>query len=304
MTGNDVMATRPAASPRTGSRRRLGRRPDSPRRRGPLRWLILALAIIVALVMLAPLLLLVLNAFKTGSDYSTHGPLAWPTSLSLDSFEAYLSRVDYPRALVNSIVISGSVAVLGALISLMAAYAIGIGRVRGSTPLLAIFLLATMLPQEALIYPLFYGAQATGTFNTVWSVIIVFTVLQAAFGTYLLASVISTLPPSLLEAAAIDGAGRWRTLWSVVFPLMRPTLSVLMVFFFVWTWNEFYIPLILLSDQSVQTIPIALATLQGQNSIDITALNAGSLLSLLPTLVFFAIFQRTLSRGVTVGSIK
>jgi raffinose/stachyose/melibiose transport system permease protein len=161
-----------------------------------------------------------------------------------------------------------------------------------------------MLPQEALIYPLFYGAQATGTFNTVWSVIIVFTVLQAAFGTYLLSSVMSTLPPSLLEAAALDGAGRWRILWSVVHPVMRPTLSVLMVFFFVWTWNEFYIPLILLSDQSVQTVPIALATLQGQNSIDITSLNAGSLLSLLPTLVFFIIFQRTLSRGVTVGSVK
>lgn len=274
------------------------------RRPRPLRWVILALAIVVAAVMLAPLVLLVLNAFKTGADYSAHGPLAWPTAFTLDSFTSYLQRVDYPRALVNSIVISGSVAVLAAGISLLSAYAIGIGKVRGSTALLAVFLLATMLPQEALIYPLFYGAQATGTFNTVWSVIIVFTVLQAAFGTYLLASVISTLPPGLLEAAALDGAGRWRILWSVVFPLMRPTLSVLMVFFFVWTWNEFYIPLILLSDQSVQTVPIALATLQGQNSIDITALNAGSLLSLLPTLVFFIIFQRTLSRGVTVGSIK
>jgi raffinose/stachyose/melibiose transport system permease protein len=274
------------------------------RRRGPLRWLVLTAAVLVALVMLAPLLLLVLNAFKTGADYSAHGPLAWPTTFSLQSFQDYLSRVDYLHALWNSIVIAGLVAVLGTLVSLLSAYAIGVGRVRGSTALLAVFLLATMLPQEALIYPLFYGAQATGTFNTVWSVIIVFTVLQAAFGTYLLSSVMSTLPPSLLEAAALDGAGRWRILWSVVYPVMRPTLSVLMVFFFVWTWNEFYIPLILLSDQSVQTIPIALATLQGQNSIDVTALNAGSLLSLLPTLVFFVIFQRTLSRGVTVGSVK
>ena len=274
------------------------------RRRRPLRWLVLAAAILVALVMLAPLVLLVLNAFKTGGDYSAHGPLAWPTEFSLQSFRDYLDRVDFPVALWNSILISTVVAVLGALVSLLSAYAIGIGRVRGSTALLAIFLLATMLPQEALIYPLFYGAQATGTFNTVWSVIIVFTVLQAAFGTYLLSSVMATLPKELLEAAALDGAGSWRILWSVVYPVMRPTLSVLMVFFFVWTWNEFYIPLILLSDQSVQTVPIALATLQGQNSIDITALNAGSLLSLLPTLVFFIIFQRTLSRGVTAGSVK
>jgi raffinose/stachyose/melibiose transport system permease protein len=281
-------------------------RPRTARRRRPrpLRWVILAAAVVVALVMLAPLVLLVLNAFKTGGDYSAHGPLALPTEWSLKSFQDYLDRVDFLRALWNSVVIATLVALLGTLVSLLSAYAIGVGRVRGSTALLAVFLLATMLPQEALIYPLFYGAQATGTFNTVWSVIIVFTVLQAAFGTYLLSSVMSTLPPSLLEAAALDGAGRWRILWSVVHPVMRPTLSVLMVFFFVWTWNEFYIPLILLSDQSVQTVPIALATLQGQNSIDITSLNAGSLLSLLPTLVFFIIFQRTLSRGVTVGSVK
>jgi raffinose/stachyose/melibiose transport system permease protein len=289
---------------RTTSNAKTARTISRKRRPRPLRWLVLAAAVVIALIMLAPLLLLVLNAFKTGADYSSHGPLAWPRAFSLEAFQQYLQRVDYLHALWNSVVISTLVAVLGTLVSLLSAYAIGIGRVRGSTMLLAVFLLATMLPQEALIYPLFYGAQATGTFNTVWSVIIVFTVLQAAFGTYLLSSVMSTLPKELLEASALDGAGRWRTLWSVVYPVMRPTLSVLLVFFFVWTWNEFYIPLILLSDQSVQTVPIALATLQGQNSINITALNAGSLLSLLPTLIFFIIFQRTLSRGVTAGSVK
>lgn len=278
-----------------------------PRRRpqrSRVRWLVLAAAVLLGLLVLAPILLLVLNAFKTSGDYSTHGPLALPTTFSLDSFAQYLHIVSYPRALGNSVAISALVAVLAAVLSLLSAYAIGIGRIRGSGLLLALFLLATMLPQESLIYPLFYGAQATGTFNTIWSVVIVFTVLQGAFGTYLLSSVTSTVPKELLEAAALDGAGRWRILTSVVFPILRPTLSVLVVFFFIWTWNEFYIPLVLLSDQSAQTVPIALATLQGQNSINITVLNAGSLLSLLPTLVFFLIFQRTLSRGVTAGSIK
>ncbi|MGN8050363.1 carbohydrate ABC transporter permease [Curtobacterium sp. 22159] len=281
-----------------------GVRQTRRRRRGVTRWIVLAIAVVFALLMLAPLLLLVLNAFKTGADYSAHGPLALPERFSIEAFQQYLSLVDYPRALVNSIVIAGLVAVLGTALALVTSYALGIGRIRGRTWILAVFLLATMLPQESLIYPLFYGAQATGLFNTIWSVVIVFTVLQAAFGTYLLSSVMSTIPQSLLEAAALDGAGRFRILWSVVFPVLRPTLSVLVVFFFVWTWNEFYIPLVLLTDQSAQTVPIALATLQGQNSINLTALNAGSLLSLLPTLVFFLVFQRTLSRGVTVGAVK
>lgn len=278
--------------------------PPRRKRRGATRWIVLAIAVVFALLMLAPLLLLVVNAFKTGSDYSEHGPLALPEHFSIEAFQQYLALVDYPRALINSVVISGLVAILGTALALVTSYAIGIGRIRGRSWLLAVFLLATMLPQESLVYPLFYGAQATGLFNTIWSVVIVFTVLQAAFGTYLLSSVMSTIPQSLLEAASLDGAGRFRILWSVVFPVLRPTLSVLVVFFFVWTWNEFYIPLVLLSDQSAQTIPIALATLQGQNSINLTALNAGSLLSLLPTLVFFLVFQRTLSRGVTVGSVK
>ncbi|OIH97723.1 carbohydrate ABC transporter permease [Curtobacterium sp. MCBA15_001] len=290
-----------SAAPHSAAPHRVG---PQRKRRGATRWIVLAIAVAFALLMLAPLLLLVLNAFKTGADYSAHGPLALPQHVSIEAFQQYLALVDYPRALVNSIVISGLVALLGTALALVTSYAIGIGRIRGRSWLLAVFLLATMLPQESLIYPLFYGAQATGLFNTIWSVVIVFTVLQAAFGTYLLSSVMSTIPQSLLEAAALDGAGRFRILWSVVFPVLRPTLSVLVVFFFVWTWNEFYIPLVLLSDQSAQTIPIALATLQGQNSINLTALNAGSLLSLLPTLVFFLVFQRTLSRGVTVGSVK
>lgn len=301
-----LSTTTESTPPETDGRpgRRDGQRAPRRRKRGITRWVVLAVAVAFALLMLAPLLLLVLNAFKSGADYSAHGPLSLPERFSTEAFQQYLSLVDYPRALVNSVVISGLVAVLGTALALVTSYGIGIGRIRGRTWILAVFLLATMLPQESLIYPLFYGAQATGTFNTIWSVVIVFTVLQAAFGTYLLSSVMSTIPQSLLEAAALDGAGRFRILWSVVFPVLRPTLSVLVVFFFVWTWNEFYIPLVLLTDQSAQTVPIALATLQGQNSINLTALNAGSLLSLLPTLVFFLVFQRTLSRGVTVGAVK
>jgi raffinose/stachyose/melibiose transport system permease protein len=291
--------TRPLSSSDPAAPARLNRK-----RRSPLHWVVLGLCGLFAIVMLAPFLLLVLNAFKSGADYSSGGPIAWPKSFTVGAFRSYLSIVDFPRALFNSILISTIVAFAGTGLALISAYAIGIGRIKGSAVILALLLLSTMVPHEALIYPLFYGAQATGTFNTVWSVIIIFTVLQAAFGTYLLSSVMSTVPKELLDAASIDGAGRWPILWRIILPVLRPTLAVLVVFFFIWTWNEFYIPVVLLSDQSAQTVPIALSTLRGQHSIDITVLNAGSLLSLLPTLVFFLIFQRTLSHGVTAGSIK
>lgn len=278
--------------------------PPNRKRRTALNWVMLSVAVLVAVIMAAPFLLLVLNAFKTGADYSTNGPLAWPTTFTLDAFVSYLNRVDFPRALWNSVLSSTIIAFAGTALALLASYAIGIGRIRAHTAITAILLIATMVPHEALIYPLFYGAQATGLLNSIWSIVIVFVVLWAAYGTYILSSVMSTFPREVLEAAAIDGAGRWRILWTVVFPIVRPTLTVLVVFIFIWSWNEFYIPLILLGDPASQTVPIALSTLRGQHSIDITVVNAGSLLSLIPTLIFFLIFQRTISRGVTAGAVK
>jgi len=280
------------------------RRPRDRFHRGALRWVVLALTVLVALAMMVPFVIMILNAFKSPAEYAANGPLSLPSRFYTDGLVNFWHRVNFPEKLVNSIVISGAVALLGTVVSLLNAYALGIGRVRGRLWIVAIFLFANMLPQEALIYPLYYLAKATGLYNNQLSVIIIFTVIQSAFGTYLLSSVFGTFPPSILEAAALDGASRWQVLWRVVFPISRPTLSVLVIFFFIWTWNEFFIPLVMLIDNRTQTIPVALASLQGDRLMDAPTINAGSLISLLPAIVFFLIFQRTLTRGITAGAVK
>jgi raffinose/stachyose/melibiose transport system permease protein len=268
------------------------------------RWFVLAVAVLFALMMLAPFVIMAMNAFKSPADYSQNGPLGLPTEFYTTGLTNFWNRTNFPLKLFNSILISGLVAVFGTLLSLVTAYAIGIGRIRGRVWIVAVFLIANMLPQEAIIYPLFTMANAVGLSNSQWSVIIIFTVIQSAFGIYLLSSVLGTFPVELLEAAALDGAGRFRILWSVVFPILRPTLGVLMVFFFIWTWNEFFIPLVMLTTNATQTVPIALASLQGDRMMDAPTTNAGALVSLLPALVFFLIFQRTLTHGVTAGAVK
>ncbi|WP_088315691.1 carbohydrate ABC transporter permease [Kineosporia sp. R_H_3] len=273
-------------------------------RRGAARWLVLAAVALVAVLTLVPFAIMVLNAFKSPSDYSNGGPLSWPSGLYTDGLVNYWRTSQYPLKLWNSVVISGSVAVAAVVVSLLNAYAIGIGRVRGRMSIVALFLLANMLPQETIVYPLYYAAKQLGLYNTRLSVIIIFTVVQSAFGTYLLASVLGTFPKALLEAAALDGAGHWKILWRIVFPNVRPTLSVLLIFFFVWTWNEFFIPLVMLVDNSTQTVPLALAALQGDRLMDAPTTNAGALVSLLPAVAFFLVFQRTLTRGVTAGAVK
>jgi raffinose/stachyose/melibiose transport system permease protein len=273
-------------------------------KRTPGDWLILAIAILVGVAIAVPFYLIIINSFKSPADYSTGGPLQWPAQLSFDGITTFWNRVNFPEKLLNSIFISLAVSVFAVIVSVLNAYAIGIGRVKGRTWIVVLFLLANVLPQEALLYPLYFMFKEVGLYDNVWSVIIIFTVIQSAFGTYLLSSVYGTFPKEILEAAALDGATKWQMLWRVVVPISRPTLSVLVIFFFIWTWNEFLIPLTFLVSNANQTVPIAIASLQGDRLMDVTTTSASALLGLIPTLVFFLIFQRTLTQGITAGAVK
>ncbi|HYJ50683.1 MAG TPA: carbohydrate ABC transporter permease [Microbacterium sp.] len=267
-------------------------------------WLLLALVIFGALVVVAPFYLIIVNSFKSPIDYATGGPLALPQALDFTGIVNFWNRVNFPEKLWNSIFISGVTAVLAVILSMVSAFAIGIGRIRGRSWIVLLFLMANLLPQEALLYPLYYMFKEVGLYDNVWSVIIVMVVVQAAFGTYLLSSVYGTFPKEILEAASIDGASRWQILWRVVYPISRPTLSVLLVFFFIWTWNEFLIPLTFLASNANQTIPVAISVLQGDRLMDVTTTSASALLGIIPTLIFFLIFQRTLTHGITAGAVK
>ena len=275
-----------------------------PYRRGWVRHAVLVALVIALLLTLAPFLVVALNAMKTPADYAAHGPIALPRSLDLAGIAAFWQRVDFTRKLLNSLVVSGSVAVLGVALSVMNAYALGIGKVRGRIWFLFVFLAANLLPQEAVVYPLYYLAKSLHLYDSLVAVIIIFTVIQSAFGTYLLASVYDHFPREILDAAAIDGAGPWRILIRVVVPLSWQTVSVLFAFFFIWTWNEFFLPLVFLISNDHQTVPVALGVLQGQRFMDATTTSASALIGILPAVVFFVIFQRTLIRGVTTGAVK
>ena len=175
-------------------------------------WIILAAAIITGVLIAAPFVLILINSFKSPADYNSGGPLQLPTHLYFKGIVDFWNLVDFPQKLWNSIFISGMVAIFAIIISVLNAYALGIGRVKGRLWIIVLFLLANMVPQEALLYPLYSLFKLLGLYDNVWSVIIIFTVIQSAFGTYLLSSVYGTFPKELLEAASLDGAGRWTIL--------------------------------------------------------------------------------------------
>ncbi|MCI1936282.1 MAG: carbohydrate ABC transporter permease [Bifidobacteriaceae bacterium] len=267
-------------------------------------WTALVILIVGGLVMLFPLIVILLNAFKTSGDYNTAGPLSWPKEFSLTGVVKFWNASNFPEKVWNSVWTSGLVAILAVLLSILNSFALGIGRVKGRRWIVLLIMLANMMPQEALLYPLYIMFKAIGLYNSQWTIVIIFTVIQSAFGTYLLSSVYGTFPRAILEAATLDGASRWKILKDIVFPISRPTLSVMLVFFFIWTWNEYMIPMAFLVDNSTQTVPIAVSALSGDKLMDVTTTAAASLLSIIPTLIFFLLFQRTLSRGITSGAVK
>lgn len=271
---------------------------------GVSKYIALALLLLFLAVMLFPFYIVTINSFKEPSEYVAGGPLSLPHGFYVQGIIDFWNRVEFGTKLTNSLLISLSVAVLGVALSLLNAFALGIGRVRGRIMMLIFFMIANTLPQESLAYPIYFFAKALNIYDTQFSVILVFAVIQSAFGTYLLSSVFSTLPRDIVEAAYIDGCTKLQLLLRIILPSNLPTLSVLFTFFFIWTWNEFFLPLILLLSNAKQTVPLAIATLQGQYNMDATMSSASALMGILPCIVFFILFQRTLTRGITAGSVK
>ena len=268
------------------------------------KWITLVALAVFLLILLMPFIMVTINSVKTEAEFARYGPLSLPHGIDLTSLIDFWDRVNFTKTLFNSTFISTSVAILAVILSLLNAFALGLGKVRGRTWLLVFFLMANFLPQEALAYPLYYFAKFLHIYDTLFAVILVLTVIQSSFGTYLLSSVFSSFPREILEAATIDGCNKLNLLTRIVAPLSIPTLSVLFVFFFIWTWNEFFLPLILLPSNANQTVPLALAINQGQYGMNITAQSASGLLGILPCIIFFLIFQRTLTKGITAGGIK
>lgn len=261
--------------------------------------------ILLFVVMLFPLLMVLTNSFKSEAEYAAGGPLTLPQSLNWESIRIMWNRMDFSIKLWNSFSISVLTALLAIIISLFNAFALGIGKVKGGAFFLVFFLLAITVPQDVLVYPLYYFFKLIGLYDTRFSVILTLAVLHSAFGTYLLTSVFSvTFPRELVEAALIDGCNKLQLLFRVVVPISMPSLSVLFVFFFIWTWNEFFLPLVFLVSNDNQTVPIAMALARGERGMAVTTQSAAALLGVVPCIIFFFLFQRTLTKGITAGSVK
>jgi raffinose/stachyose/melibiose transport system permease protein len=240
-----------------------------------------------ALIALAPVVRIVVTALGEQDSFST----AWTDG----HFGTYLR---------SSVLVAVAVVAISSVLSILAGYAFALMRFRGEQVLFYVLLLGLMVPLEATIVPLYYDLRDLGLTDTYWALILPQAGVSVAFGTFWMRAFFRSVPRSLVEAARLDGASSWSTLWRVVFPLARPAVLTMVVLVFMWTWNEFLLALVMVSDEGLRTAPLGLAFFQGRNTTDEALLAAGALIVAAPVVIVYLFLQRHFIRGMLSGAVK
>ncbi len=270
------------------------------RRPGIAPWVVL---VVVAIVSLWPMYWLYITAFTPTDNSIKTPPDLIPIHASLANFTRLFQQAkDYWRWALNSFVISLSVTAFHLLFDTMAGYAFAKKKFPGRNFLFWLILSTLMIPPHVTLVPLYIEARKLGLINSIWAVILPGT--ADVFGIFLMRQYIQTLPSELEEAARMDGCTEPGVFWRVIVPLSKPALGALAIFSFVRYWNDFLWPLIVLQKSQHFTLPVGVASLQGEFRTDFGLIFAGAALAALPMIVFFLIFQRYFIEGVRMGAVK
>ena len=260
------------------------------------------LLIAIAVLSLAPLLWMLSVSFMQPGEASHVPPPLLPEAPTLHNYRELFERVGMGRYLRNSFLIATGVTLVSLLLNTMAGYAFAKLRFRGREAAFRTLLAALVVPGQVAMMPLFLLLKQMGLVNTYAGAMV--TGLATVFGIFLVRQYARSIPDELLEAARIDGASEWRIYWQIVLPVLKPIIVTLAIFSFMGAWNDFMWPLIVLSDQDMQTLPVALAGLSREHVMDNELMMAGSVVTVLPVLVLFLVLQRYYIQGLLLGSVK
>lgn len=255
-------------------------------------------------VALYPFLSIVLLAI-TPKGQRTSG-LAFPSSVTFDNFIEAWTRGSFGQALWSSLVVAIGVVAGASVASVLAGYAFSTMKFPLRNVLLGILLVGLIMPYEGIIVPLYYLLDGMGLLNTYWALILPQIATSVSLGVLWMRVSFSHVPVSLAEAASIDGSSRWGTLWRIYFPISLPALATLGTLLFLYTWNEFLMALVFVSQNpAVQTAPLALSFFAGSTrNFDPAVTAAAAVIVALPIIVVYIIFQRRFITGVVSGAVK
>lgn len=260
-----------------------------------------AVVIVGALVMFFPFYWTVVTSLSPGTGL-TSSPSIVPADPSLAAYAQLFSQLPFARVVGNSLLLAVVTTLIQLFTSATAAYVFSRLPFRGRGIVFAVYLATMMIPLQVLIVPLFAQLRTFGLINTYLGALL--PTFASAFGIFLVRQAMNQVPFELDEAATLDGAGHFRIFWHVVLPNVRAALATLAVFAFMGSWNSFLWPLVVLRSPDLQTLPIALAGLQGQYTTQWDIVMAGSVVSILPMLAIYIFAQKYVIQGVANTGLK
>ncbi|UTI40204.1 carbohydrate ABC transporter permease [Niallia sp. RD1] len=258
--------------------------------------------LIGVVISIGPFYWMVVGATNPSGDVLAFPPKLIPGDYFIENLRNLSNSIDIVKAVTNSSVIAIVFVVVSLFICSAAGYAFAKFKFKGSNLIFASFLLAMMIPYQATIIPLFQIFGAIDWINTYQAIIL--PQICYPFAIFLIRQNMQGIPDSLIEAARIDGAGEFFIFFKIALPTMKPALAAVGIFLFTHQWNNFMWPLIVMTTQENYTLPVALSTLAGLNSIDYGQLMLGTAISVIPVMAVFLILQKHFISGILGGSIK
>ena len=259
-----------------------------------------ALLLLGGIAMLLPLALMLSMSMTDPSDI--YNLSLWPTSPTLENYLYLLTEKSFGRWFLNSFLVAGGTTASVLFFDTLVGYTLAKYRFAGRGAVFIAILSTLMIPTEMLVIPWYVMARALGWLDTLWGV--AFPGIMTGFGAFLMRQFFLDVPDDLLDAARIDGLGEFAIFRRVAVPLVRPALSALAILVFLGNWTAFLWPLIATTSPDRYTLPVGLASLQGEFQTDWAMIMTGSALATLPTLLVFLLLQRHIVSGIALTGLK
>ena len=242
------------------------------------------------------------TSLKPESDIMGHPEWLFPRTFTFEQFLLLWSSIPFPRFFINSVIFAGGVTLISLIFDSMAGYSFAKLKFKGRNLIFILVLATLMIPFQITMIPLYLLLFKTRSLNTYWGLIV--PRMTNAFGIFMLRQFFLTIPDDLLEAGRIDGLSEFNIYRTIAIPMTKMALSTLAVFHFMYNWNDFLWPLIVTNSIEMRTLPVGLALFMGEHVLEHGPIIAGTVLSIIPILIFYLLAQKTFIRGIAMTGLK
>lgn len=250
-----------------------------------------------------PFYLVWTTAFKTKADL-IQSVFAFPEVFHFENVLRAWEQGHFSTYYINSVLVVIPVVLVAIVLSITNSYAFAYFRLPFKELLFGIIVFGMTIPMEVVIIQLYYHLQTLGMLNKLIGLILPQIAMSIPFGTFFMRATLRDISKSMIDAAEMDGAGTFTILTRIIMPLLAPSIVTLVVFFFIWTWNEFLLALVVINKEALRTLPVGMAFFSGKYSGDIPLIAMGATLMTLPVIILYVFLQRYVISGITAGAVK